>query len=135
MAAQKGRGVILKYESAADTFTEVGGAREVTITINNEQVDTTNADDNGVRKLLEGAGTNSVSVKFQNVYIEDAAAAAIRTDASTNAHRKYQVVIPGTAAKTYEGEFMVASFEEAGTYNGPVTTSLTLESAGAVTIS
>lgn len=135
MAAQKGRGVILKYESAADTFTAVGGAREVTITINNEPVDITNADDSGVRKLLEGAGVNSVSVKFQNVYIEDAAAAAIRTDASTNAHRNYQVVIPGTSPKTYEGEFMVASFEEAGTFNGSVTSSLTLESAGAVTIS
>lgn len=107
----------------------------MTITIANESVDVTNSDDAGVRKLLEGAGVNSVSVKLQGVYVEDAAATAIRTDAGTNAHRDFQFVVPGSTAITYEGEFMVASFEEAGTYNGTVTYNITLESAGVVAIS
>jgi TP901-1 family phage major tail protein len=135
VAAQKGRNVLVKYNSTGSTYATVGGAREPTITINNEPVDVTNADDAGIRKLLEGAGVNSVSIKLQGLYVEDAAAAAIRTDASTNAHRNYQLVIPGTVSKTYQGSFMAASFEEAGSYNGAVTYNLTLESAGAVTIS
>ena len=135
MTAQKGRNVLVKYNSTGSTFVAVGGAREMTLTINNEPVDITNSDDAGVRKLLEGAGVNSISIKLQGVYVEDAAAAAIRTDASTNAHRSYQFVVPGSSAKTYEGSFMVASYEEAGSYNGAATYNLTLESAGVVTIS
>jgi TP901-1 family phage major tail protein len=136
VAAQKGRNVLVKYfNSNTSLYDTIGGAREVTITINNEPVDITNSDDAGIRKLLEGAGVNSVSISLQGVYVEDAAAAAIRTDASTNAHRRFQVVIPGTSPKTYEGEFMVASLEEAGSYNDTVTSNLTLESAGVVSIS
>lgn len=135
MAAQKGRNVLVKYNTTGSTYATVGGAREATLTISNEPVDITTSDDAGVRKLLEGAGVNSVSVKLQGVYVEDAAAAAIRIDASTNAHRNFQFVMPGTVAKTYQGSFMVASFEEAGSYNGTATYNLTLESAGAVTIS
>lgn len=135
MAPQKGRSVLVKYNSTGSTYVTIGGAREPTITINNEAVDVTNADDSGIRKLLENAGVNSVSIKLQGIYVEDAAAAAIRTDASVNAHRNYQFVIPGTVSRTYQGSFMVASFEEAGSYKDAVTYNLTLESAGAVTIS
>ncbi|WP_442577862.1 phage major tail protein, TP901-1 family [Mesorhizobium sp. ASY16-5R] len=135
MAAQKGRAVLVKYNSTGSTYVTVGGSREVTLTINNEPVDITNSDDAGIRKLLEGAGVNSVSIKLQGVYVEDAAAAAMRVDASTNAHRNYQFVMPGTVAKTYQGSFMIASYEEAGSYNGAATYNITFESAGAVTIS
>ncbi|MGO7756817.1 phage major tail protein, TP901-1 family [Rhizobium leguminosarum] len=135
MAAQKGRAVLVKYNSTGSTYVTVGGARELTLTINNEPVDITNSDDAGIRKLLEGAGVNSISIKLQGVYVEDAAAAAIRVDASTNAHRNYQFVMPGAVTKTYQGSFMMASYEEAGSYNGAATYNITLESAGAVTIS
>lgn len=127
--------MLVKYNTTGTTYATVGGAREVTLTINNEPVDITNSDDSGIRKLLEGAGVNSISIKLQGVYVEDAAAAAIRVDASTNAHRNYQLVMPGAVAKTYQGNFMVASYEEAGSYKDTVTYNLTLESAGAVTIS
>lgn len=134
MPAQKGRLAVVKYNTTGTTYVVIGGAREMTLTINNEPVDITNADDAGIRKLLEGAGVNSTSIKLQGVYVEDAAATAIRVAANTNVHKKFQVVIPGTATKTYEGEFMVASFEEGASYNNTVTYNLTLESAGAVTI-
>lgn len=133
MVAQKGRSVLLKYFNGS-IYVTIGGAREVTLTINNEPVDITNADDSGIRKLLEGAGVNSIDIKFQGVYVEDAAAAAIRVDASTNAHRNYQFVMPGTSPKTYQGSFMVANYEESGSYNGAAASSLSLSSAGAITI-
>jgi TP901-1 family phage major tail protein len=134
VTAQKGRNVLVKYFNSS-SYVAIGGAREMTLTIANEPVDITNSDDAGIRKLLEGAGVNSISIKLQGVYVEDAASGAIRTDASVNAHRNYQFVTPGTSSKTYQGSFMVASYEEAGTYNGAATYNLTLESAGPVTIS
>lgn len=135
MPAVKGRDVLVSINTTASTYVTVGGAREATLTINNEPVDITNSDDAGIRKLLEGAGVNSTSIKLQGVYVEDAAAALIRTDANTNAHRNYRFRVPGVAPRTYQGSFMVASYEEAGSYNGSATYNLTLESAGAVTIS
>jgi len=132
--AQKGRLLLVKFNTTGTTYVTIGGSREVTLTINNEPVDITNSDDSGIRKLLENAGVSSTSIKLQGIYIEDAAATAIRVAANTNVHKRFQVVVPGTAVKTYEGEFMIASFEEAGSYNGSVTYNLTLESAGVVTI-
>jgi TP901-1 family phage major tail protein len=132
--AQKGRLALVKYNTTGTTYATIGGSREVTLTINNEPVDITSSDDAGIRKLLEGAGVSSTSVKLQGVYMEDAGITALRVAANTNVHKKFQVVIPGTVVKTYEGEFMIASFEEAGSYNGMVTYNLTLESAGVVTI-
>lgn len=128
--------MLIKYESAADTFTAIGGARSGTLTVNNETVDITNADSAGIRTLLEGAGNTSVSLKLQGVYVDDAAIGDIRDDAMTNAFRAYQVVVPGSTANvTYEGTFQVASYEEAGEYNGAMTYNLTLESAGTVMVS
>ncbi len=135
MVAQKGRNVLVKYNTTGSTYVAAAGSREVTLTINNEPVDITNSDDSGIRKLLEGAGVNSVSIKLQGVYVDDAVVNTLRTLALTNAHGNFQTVIPGTVTRTYQGSFMIATFEEAGTYNGSVTYNLTLESAGAVTIS
>jgi TP901-1 family phage major tail protein len=133
MTAQLGRSVLLKYYNGS-TYVTVGGARDITLTIANTPVDITNADDSGIRKLLQGAGDTSVSIKFGGVYIDDVARSAIRTAALTNAHNLFQVFVPGTVGHTYQGSFMIASYDEASTYNGAVTDSLTLESAGAVTL-
>lgn len=135
MVAQKGRNLLVKYNTAGSTYVAVAGSREVTLTINNEPVDITNSDDSGIRKLLEGAGVGSVSIKAQGVYVDDAVVNTLRTLALTNAHANFQLVVPGTVTRTYQGSFMLATFEEAGTYNGSVTYNLTLESAAQVTIS
>jgi TP901-1 family phage major tail protein len=131
MTAIKGRNVLLKQNTVGSTYVGVGGSRQVGVTVANEPVDITNSDDTGIRKLLEGAGVTSWSLKFEGIYVEDAAALQMLTDAATNVHRNYQVVVGG---KTIQGSFMITSFNPSGTYNGAVANSLALESAGAVTI-
>lgn len=135
MAVQKGNAVLVKYNTTGSTYVTIGGARQASVTINNELVDVTNSDDAGIRKLLAGAGVNSVSIKLSGLYVEDAAATAMRTDAATDAHRNYQFVTPGATAKTYQGSFKIASYQESGSYKDAVTYEITFESAGAVTIS
>jgi TP901-1 family phage major tail protein len=134
LVAQKGRDVLLKLNTTGTTYVTVGGARTITITIGNTSVDVTNADDAGIRKLLEGAGVNSISVKLQGIYVDDVAIGDIRSDAMTNAHRKYKITIPGdTNGGDFEGTFQVTSLEMAGAYNEGMTSNMTLESADAVT--
>lgn len=134
MAAQKGRGYLIKLNTTGNTFVEIGGMREPTFTMNNEPVDVTTSDDSGVRKLLEGAGVSSLSVKAQGLYVDNAYLDAIRAAAATNIHKNFQLVIPGTPGKTIQGSFMIASFEDSGSYNAAGGYSITLESAGAYTI-
>lgn len=133
MVAQKGRDVLVKLNTTGSTFATIGGARSITLTVANTPVDITNADDAGIRKLLQGAGVTSVSLKLQGIYVDDTYIGTLRTDALTNNHRNYQIVLPGsTSAGTFSGTFMLTSFELAGSYNEAMTDSLTLESAGAI---
>lgn len=134
MPAQKGRLFTIKMNTTGTTFVAVAGMREPSITINNEAVDVTTSDDSGIRKLLEGGGVTSMSVKATGVYMDDTTFNTLRAASLTNTHKKMQVSVPGTPVKTYEADFMIATVEENGTYNGSVNYSLTLESAGAITL-
>lgn len=73
MVAQKGRLVLIKVESApsSGTFLTVGGLRTKSVKINNEMVDVTTDDSDGARKLLEGAGVNSLEVAGSGVVNDD----------------------------------------------------------------
>ncbi|MDN3273392.1 phage major tail protein, TP901-1 family [Frankia sp. RB7] len=132
MTAQKGRDVLLKLNTTGSTYVTIGGAKTVTWTISNTPVDITNADDAGVRKLLENAGVNSISIKCQGVYMDSANDALVNADAMSNVHRLWQLVWPGvTSDGTLAGSFMIASLEKTGAFNEGATYNITLESAGA----
>lgn len=134
MTAQKGRDVTLALNTTGSTYVIIGGARSVTVTVANTSVDITNSDDSGIRKLLENAGVNSVSIKLQGIYIDDTYEGTVRTDAMTNAHRSYQVTIPGSVSNgKLTGSFEITQLELGSNYNEAVTKTMTLESAGAVT--
>lgn len=136
MAGQLGRSVLIKVEDSpgAGTYTTLAGVRTTSLTINNEIVDITSKEDNGVRKLLEGAGINSIAFTGAGVFKDDAAFSRMRTSAENNTHLNYQVTFPGdTYARTYTGAFAIPSLELAGEYNGEMTYSVSMESAGTVT--
>lgn len=138
MAAQKGRDLLLKVEDSpgGGAFTTIAGLRTNTLTINNEAVDITTKDSSGKRELLEGAGVNSLSVSGEGVADDDAALELVRVAANANTHLNFQLVDPATTnGGTYEGEFMIESFEQTGEYNGAVTFTITLQSAAAITFS
>ncbi len=133
MTAQKGRDVLVSLNTTGETYVPVGGAQSITVTIANTSVDITNSDDAGIRKLLEGAGVNSISVKLAGIYIDDVYEGTIRTDAMTNAHRNYKITIPGSVSNgALTGSFEITSYEFSSAYNESAKKSLTFESAGAV---
>lgn len=138
MTAQKGRSCIIQVSDGAGTpvFTTIGGAQTVSLSINNEMVDITNAGTNGIRTLLEGAGVTSITMSFSGVYLDSDTAGQHRLRAlvTANQHADFKITTPGTTNDgTYAGKFMVSTMEIAGEHNQAMTTSFTLESAGAVT--
>ena len=142
MAAQKGSALLLKIGNSGspESFTTVGGLRSTAITLNDEAVDITNKDSLGHRSLLAGAGVNSVSLSGSGVFTDAASEVLVRTryyaqqnssdgsSAQTAAFTNFQVIVPDLG--TFAGAFMIASLEYTGEFNGEVTYSVTLESAG-----
>mgnify|MGYP003648968738 CR=1 FL=1 len=137
MAAQKGLDLQLAVEDtpASGTYTIIAGATTNNLSINNETVDVTNKSSSRFRQLLEGAGVTSISTNVSGVYTAAATEEQLRVAAQTNASLNYEITIPdGGSNKTYTGAFQISSYENAGEYNGAVSFTATLESAGDITI-
>ena len=130
MAAQKGAELLLKIDISG-TKTTIGGLRSTSLTLNDESVDITNKDSAGKRTLLAAAGITSMSVSGSGVFTDDAAIEELRGAYGNSAFDSYEIIIPDFGK--YTGSFQVTSLEYAGEYNGEVTYSVTLESAGAIT--
>ena len=134
MAAQKGDSLLIKVGDAAspEVFTTVGGLRTKSITLNSETVDISDADSTSkMRELLEAAGMISFAVSGTGVFKDTASEETVRGFAFAQSIRNYQIVVPGQG--TWEGAFQITQIEFAGEYNGEVTWSISMESAGVVT--
>ena len=132
MAAQKGRDLLLKVDSTgAGVFVTVAGLRNRSLSLNARPVDITNADRvNGWREILEGAGIKSASLSGTGVFRDDAADETVRGYFFNGTLRNWQLIVPGFGI--IQGAFQITALEYAGEYDGEVTYSLALESAGAL---
>ncbi len=128
----KGSDFLLKIGngSSPETFATVGGFRSNGFAINNETVDVVSKDSSGIRALLAGAGVQSFSASGSGVFVDDASFGSVHIAATAKTINDWQIVIPGHG--TYEGAFQITSLEFAGEYNGEMTYSLSLESAGTI---
>lgn len=127
MANLKGRLYLLKLNSDGSGGT-LAGMRNLSMKIANEIVDITNKDSAGWRTLLDGAGTQSVTISADGVAADHGTYATLKGYAQNNSINGFQVVGP-------DGDLIalsaaVSSFQEAGAYNKELTFTLTLESSG-----
>lgn len=133
MAAQKGVDVLLKIGDgeASEAFTNVGGARTVSLTFNNSTVDATSASSTGQwRELIDAAGILSMDASFSGVFQDDSNDAQIQTDALARTLRNFQVVVPDFG--TFEGPFVITNLTYGGAHDGEATFELSLSSGGQV---
>lgn len=133
MAAQKGVDVLLKIGDgeASEAFTNVGGARTVSLTFNNSTVDATSASSTGQwRQLIDAAGILSMDASFSGVFQDDSNDAQIQTDALARTLRNFQVVVPDFG--TFEGPFVITNLTYGGAHDGEATFELSLSSGGQV---
>jgi TP901-1 family phage major tail protein len=131
MAAQRGKDILLKVESAPGVFTTVAGLRARTISLNARSVDATDGDSAGRwRELLAGAGVKSAAVAGQGIFRDAASDALIREAFFDQAARTWRLIVPDFG--TLEGPFLVAALEYAGEHEGEATFAISLASAGEV---
>lgn len=130
--------VKITNDDSPETFTTIAALRDTTITETESLVDTTNKDSSGVRQLLDGRILSAITVTGTGVFSDDATIASLRTSLRAGTHKNYQIdVVSGasTGGETLEGAFRITSLEEAGTFDGYVNYTLTLESDGTITSS
>ena len=131
MAAQRGKDILLKIESAPGVFTTVAGLRARTISLNARTVDATDGDSAGRwRELLSGAGVKSAAVSGQGIFRDAASDALIREAFFSQAAKSWRLIVPDFGQ--LEGLFLVAALEYAGEHEGEASFALSLASAGEI---
>lgn len=132
MTAQRGKDMLVKIGDGGspESFTTVAGLRTKTISLNAREVDATHAESNGWRELLGAAGVRQASVSGAGVFLNDAAAEAIRAAFFAGEIRNFKLVIPGMGELA--GPFLIANLDYAGEHDGEATVSIALASAGVI---
>ena len=135
MTAQTGKALLLKVgngDGPPETFTSVAGLRAKQVQFNAQTVDVTNADTSGGwRELLATAGIRSVAITGNGIFKDAASDETVRGIFFNEALANWQIVIPSFG--TIAGAFQITALEYAGSYDGAVTFTITLQSSGAIT--
>ena len=132
MAAQKGKDLLLKVDSAGNAaFVTVAGLRTKKLSFNAEAVDVTDAESAGRwRELLAGAGVQRASLTGSGIFKDAASDASVRTLFFDGTIRSWQVLIPDFGTVT--GPFQITALEYSGAHDGELTFELAMESGGAL---
>ncbi len=137
MAAQRGRDLLVKIHDGSASFEDanyivVGGFKSNGFDMNGESVDITNKDSGGFKELLEGAGTVSLSISGDGVFVDDASFQRVHDHMLARTHPSCKIIVPDFAE--YTGPFSIESLSLSGNDNEAVTYNISFVSAGAVAV-
>jgi TP901-1 family phage major tail protein len=134
MTAQAGRTLLLKIGdggSPTEVFTTVAGLKTKQLQLNSQTVDATNADSASQwRELSAGAGVKSATLSGAGIFRDQASDETVRAAFFAGTNANWQIVVPDFG--TLQGAFQIAALEYAGAYDGAVTFTITLQSAGVI---
>lgn len=127
MAANAGRNLVIKKNSTA-----IAGVRTKGIAVNNEPIDVTTDDEDGVRTLLSDPATTAVNLSVEGLTKDRVLRQAILGGGSL---MLTDITIDYPNGDTLSGNFFFGSLEETGEYQGAVTFTGELQSSGTITYS
>lgn len=127
MPPVSGNGFILKVNTGTQypgdgtpTFTTLANQSGCTLTLDTDEIDTTNKDSANWKEALNGI--RSWSIDFEAMLIEtDAPYTTLITCYTSNLPLKFQILTPG--AKTFTGRGIVTSLSIEGPFNDAATIS------------
>lgn len=131
MAAQKGRAFLLKDGTAA-AGTVIAAMRVTRFAINNQMVDVTTKDSNGLRTLLAGAAAASMQISAQGILDANAQSTTLINRCLAGSIDAYGIVFDN--GDKIDANCQLTSFEAEGSEGDAQTYSLTLESSGTITV-
>ena len=130
MAKLAGRKVRIYVGTTVALGTLVAGARTESVTINNEPIDITDKDDDGIRTLLDDVSVRSVEMSVEGL-LDGSTLIAKSLGTTTSMIDDYIMDIDGVG--TVAGKFHLSSFEVGGPHEDAATFSASFASSGAIT--
>lgn len=94
------------------------------MTINNQPVDNTTMADNGLQGLQSDAGVQSLQIRLEGLFKDDAAEEALRAAAFGRSKKNYELLFPN--GDKYAAAFVVQDYTRGGAFDGLETFQLTL---------
>jgi TP901-1 family phage major tail protein len=132
MAVQKGVDVLLSINTTSTTYVALGGARTVSMSLNNQPVDATSASSTGQwRQLIDAAGILSMDATFSGVFQDDLRDEDLRAAQMGRTLKNFRVTVPDFG--TFTGPFIVTNLTYAGSHDGEATFEVSLQSGGQIT--
>lgn len=135
MAVQAGQDVLIKLEDGVTpgNYISVAGIRAKTLSLNAGLVDATHTNSaGGWRELLSGAGVKSMRVTGSGVFRDEASDTRMRNVFMAREAANWQLIVPDFAEFT--GAFVISQLTYGGDFDGEAVFSITLESAGEVSV-
>lgn len=133
MTSQKGRDFLLKVGDGqpSETFSALGAARTNSMRINNNPVDSTTMDSNGVQNLIGDAGVQTMEMTIDGLFKDADAEEVLRNAAYNGSTVNYQLAFPN--GDVLQAPFVICEYSRGGTYDGLETFSAVLLRTGAST--
>ncbi len=118
MASQKGSDLLLKIGDGCEpeTFTTIGAARIASVNINNNPVDVTAMNSNGLQALQADAGIQTLEIYLDGLFKDAVAEELLRASAFNRSLKNYELIFPNGSKIT--GAFVVTSYKRDGAYDG-----------------
>ena len=130
MSGQKGRDLLLKIGNGAspEVFTTLGAARTLALSVNNNPVDITALNSNGLQELQADGGVQNLTLNLEGLFKDAAAEEALRLAAFNRSSKNYQLIFPN--GHILSGAFIVSSYHREGSYDGLETFTAVLQRSG-----
>ena len=118
MTSQKGRDFLLKIGDGADpeVFATLGAARTNAMRVNNNPVDDTSMDSQGVQSMIGDAGVQTMELTIDGLFKDAAAEEVLRAAAFAGDTVNYQMAFPN--GDVIERPFVIREYSRGGTYDG-----------------
>lgn len=129
MAARAARNLVLTVGATA-----IAGVRVIGIKYDSTPIDITNADHDGIRKLLAGASASaSCTITVSGVTDDNVLRLIASSPSSDRLLPACTLLDPGapSGSDLVTCDLFLTSYEDSGNHDGPVEFSATLESSGA----
>lgn len=130
MRTQRGQDFLLKLEITPNTFTTVAGLRTNGLSLNSASIDVTHQESPGAWRELMGGGIKTASIRGTGVFRDAASDLRLHELFFQGEIGVFQIVLPDFLLLC--GPFHLPSLEYQGQYDGEMTFSLELSSAGAL---
>lgn len=131
MPSHKGRDFLFKIGDGeeSESFATLGAARIVSLSIDNQPLDATAMDSDGMQQLDADGGVQSMVVRLDGLFKDSAAEALLRTAAFDRSAANYRMIFPN--GDQYNAAFVVESYTRGGSYDGLESFTATLRRSGA----